>query len=57
MKVLEKYVSQVASVGVRDMLHLVTVNDDDRGIAATLMRVPKLDTPAPDQRRLVLLHR
>ena len=49
---LAEVVLEVAPVGIRDVLRLVAVDDDDRRIASALVGVAQLDAPPADQRRL-----
>ena len=50
-------VFQIAHVGTRHRIHLVTVDDDQRRVGTAQVGVAQLDAAAIDQRRLVLLHR
>src|SRR5260221_5187256 len=45
-------IDQITAVGIRHVIGLIAVDDDDGRIAAALMGVKQLDAAAPDQRRV-----
>src|SRR5260221_1617156 len=50
-------IDQIAAVGVRHVIGLIAVDDDDGRIAAALVGVTQLDAAAADQRRLMAFDR